>query len=211
MKHKVNALILLAAALGCVGCSVMMYPFALMFGGPTESTLAEVRKDFVELQAGYLKATHVFMPTYLIVNGQRRWDVPSSGDLRDLCLTVHGMTGRCDTTIPGVPFGQLGMNQYRFLWNQAEVYAEWVKGAHINGDYVWFSEIFMTDSLGAYAIQTYVITSSGRIAYLRQLNSHWFPHGSVKTPAQCAEIVMKTFLQAMKHDPEIEFPPYGVG
>jgi hypothetical protein len=210
MRSIFIALILAGGVLG-TGCSVMMYPFALMFGGPTESTLVEVRKDFATLQACYPNARHVFMPTYLIVNGQHRWDRSMSEALLDLCVTTHDMTARGDSTIPGVPFGKMGMNQYRFLWNQADVYSEWVKGAHLEGDYIWFSEIFMTDSLGAYAIQSYVITPSGRIAYLRQLNSHWFPQGSVKTPAECAEIIMRTYLRAMKRDPEDEFPPYGVG
>jgi hypothetical protein len=211
MKFTLFVGVALLTLVACAGCNVMMYPFALMFGGPTESTLKEVRRDFSDLKKSYQTATHVFMPTYLISGETKRWDSASARSLRDHFATLCDMTARCDTTPPDVPFGNLGMNQYRFLWNQAEEYADWVERSHIQADYVWCSEMFMNDSLGAYAIQVYVLTSDGRIAYLRQLNSHWFKNGPPKTSDDCARTILDVFMEAMKHTPEQQFPPYGVG
>jgi hypothetical protein len=209
--YKLIFLIPFALIILCSGCKVMMYPVALWFGGPTETMLEEMRKDFAVLKENYQTADNVFMPAYLRMGPEKQWDASASAYLRMICAIEYGMRGRCDTAAPAVPFGQLGSNQYKFLWDQAEVYADYIDRTKPQGDYFWFTEIFIGDTTGAYAIQTYVITRTGRIAYARQLNSHQFKPSLLRTPEDCSRFLMKIFLEAMKRSPEEQYPPYGIG
>jgi hypothetical protein len=131
--------------------------------------------------------------------------------MHDVVNGQLGFTTRCDSIAPSVPFGELGMNQMRFLWNQADVYAKWVRTAKPEGDYFWFTEIFRSDSTGVYAIQCYIITKDGGIAYARLLNSHQFNPASVRSTHDAVRALLDAFQAAMRRDPEEQYPPYGVG
>ncbi len=193
------------------GCSLALYPFALMFGGPTESTLVDVRRNLAELQRTYPTADHVLMPTYLMVDRTPSWSDETARDLRFVLDDQLGLTSRCDSVPPSVPFGELGVNQMRFLWNQADVYADWVRATQPTGNYFWFTEIFRSDSSGVYAIQCYIVTKDGGIAYARLMNSHQFDPTSVRTTRDALRTLLNAFQAAMHRDPEEQYPPYGVG
>jgi len=198
----INLSVLLIVVSLSSGCSIIMHPLSLMFGGPSKAKQSEIHDNFSRLQADYRTSRHVFIPTYVREGRGRRWDTHVAEMVMRQSEEMCGIKGICDTASPGVPFGLLGRNQFAYLWDQADVYANWVRTAGIPGDYIWFTEIFVSDSLQAYAIHTFVINGSGGIAYARLLNNHQFKDETPRSFQESAAFLMKKFRESIDRPPD---------
>jgi len=196
------------------GTEILFYPFARMFGSPSESEMVRCRAAFNLMQTNFAKSRVVVIPVLFAdanadsEHGQWRGDLAAS--------VAREMTNQTTAKIevwatePKVATPKPFHNQLRYTTKRSAVYGSWVKATHPPGDYVFVAEIFGGKCI-VYAIQIYVFDSSGQLAYSRQLNSHQFGNHLSVTGDAAVKRVVKTFLNNLKEDVKIIFPPYGVG
>jgi len=219
MKYKLLAgclllAICLAGGGARAGTEILFYPFARMFGSPSESELARCRAADRLMQTNFDKSHVVVMPVLFAdadsdsKNGQWRGDLAASvaREMTDLTTAKIEVSAAEPKTAMPKPF----KNQLRYTTKRSAAYSAWVKAAHPPGDYVFVAEIFGGEGI-VYAIQIYVFDASGQLAYSRQLNSHQFGNRLPLKGDAAVKRVVKTFMNNLKEDVKIIFPPYGVG
>lgn len=207
-------LVCLSGGVARAGTEILFYPFARMFGSPSESELARCRAAFNLMQTNFAKSRVVVMPVLFAdadadsKNGQWRGDLAASVAREMTNQTTAKI--EVSATEPKVAMPKPFKNQLRYNTKRLAAYGAWVKAAHPPGDYVFVAEIFGGGGI-VYAIQIYVFDSSGQLAYSRQLNSHQFGNHLSLTGDAAVKRVVKTFLNNLKEDVKTIFPPYGVG
>lgn len=194
--------------------SILLYPFARMFGSPSESELAKCRQAFQQWQARG-SSCQVCVEPVLWVTPHRAGPAHSYRvDQANALLSRLEKLDRVKLVLaldpPKVAPDQLGRNQLRYTWKRAATYAEYTARLHPAESYVLFTEVWGAGANVA-AIQIYLVDASGQIVYCRLFNSHHFgPNLPLKGPAWL-DFLMPVLLRDMKRAPEALFPKYGVG
>jgi len=198
---------------GCVGCHAMMYPFARAFGGSKESELKVSRQAFAAMKTEIRGGSVVVFPT-LVTNlgGKPLWDTDATGGVAELLRRELGPSTASTSAIPGVPFEPIGGNELRYETHRGRAYAAWVGSQQPAGDRFVFTEV-VRDAAGATILGGlfFVVDASGRIAYSRHYDSHWFDPASMTSVDVFLEWMLKEFLEDLEKEPTEIFPPYGVG
>lgn len=207
-------MVCMAGGIAQAGTEILFYPFARLFGSPSESELVRCRAAFTQMQTNFDKSRVVVMPVLFADAGTDSKDVQWRGDLaaaemREMSVQTAAKI-EVSATEPKVAMPKPFHNQLRYITKRSAEYGSWVKAAHPPDDYVFFSEIFGGKGI-VYAIQIYVFDSSGQLAYSRQLNSHQFGNRLPLTGDEAVKRVVDTFLKNLKGDVKKIFPPYGVG
>jgi len=185
------------------GTEILLYPFARMFGSPSEGELARCRAADSLMQTNFDRS-HVVVMSVLFADADSD---SKSGQWRgDLAAALaREMTNRTTAKIevsasePEVAMAKPFKNQLRYATNRSAACGAWVKAAHPPGDFVFFAEIFGGQGF-VYAIQIYVFDSSGQLAYSRQLNSHQFGNHLPLTGDAAVKRIVKTFMNNLKED-----------
>ena len=197
----------------CVGCHVMMYPFARAFGGAKESELEVSRQAFAAMKTEIRGGSVVVFPT-LVTNlgAQQLWDTDGANGAAEFLRRELSASTSPTSEIPGVPFEPIGGNELRYETHRGRTYAAWVGSRHPAGDRFVFTEV-VRDAAGGTILGglVFVVDASGRIAYSRHYDSHWFDPASMPSVDVFLEWMLKEFLEDLGKEPTEIFPPYGVG
>ncbi len=200
----------MAAVLAALGCRETMYPFARAFGSPPESELAKCREAFRLLQSRLATGRVQVQPVLFIEDGRRQW----RHDLAQAIVTEAGAHTKANWvavgTAPEVAFAPMGANQMRHLWKRAAAYAQWVRTARPETDYVWCAEVF-GQAGKVYAIQVCLFDAKGQIAYTRLFNSHHFGENLPLAGEGHIRLMVQKFFGDLLREPATIYPPYGVG
>jgi len=192
------------------GTEILLYPLARAFGSPSESELVKCRQAFRHLQSGLATSRVTLLPVFLVEDGRQEW----RPDLAEAIIREAGTrtTAKFEvvTAAPPVAPAQIGHNQLRYLWARAEVYSAWVKSTPVAGDYTWVAEIWgHGNKVGA--IQVYLLDAHGQVAYCRLYNSHQFGPDLPLQGDAAIKLFVRQLFENLRKDPEMIFPPYGVG
>ena len=197
----------------CVGCHAMLYPLALAFGGAKESELKVSRQAFAAMKTEIRGGSVVVFPT-LVTNleGKPVWDTDATSGAAEFLRRELSPSAVPTSEIPGVPFEPIGSNELRYETRRGRAYAAWVGSHHPAGDRFVFTAV-IRDPTGATILggQFFVVDASGRIAYSRHYDSHWFDPASMPSVDAFLEWMLKEFLKDLGKEPTEIFPPYGVG
>ena len=197
----------------CVGCHAVLYPAARAFGGAKESELKVSRQAFVAMKTEIRgSSVVVFPPLVTNLGGTPLWDTDATGGAADFLRRELSPSAAPTSEIPGVAFDPIGGNELRYETRRGRAYAAWIGSRHPAGDRFVFTEV-VRDAAGTTIVGglVYVVDGSGRIAYARHYNSHWFDPASMPSVDAFLEWMLKEFLKDLKKEPTEIFPPYGVG
>jgi len=213
MRHVGRLLLAVLLLSSCLGCHAAAYPLARAFGGAKESELKVSRQAFAamktEIRGGSLV---VFAPLVSTFQGEPLRDAEATGGAVEFLRRELTPSAAPATETPDVPFEPMGHNQLRYENRRARLYAAWVASRHPAGDRFLFTEV-LRDAAGATILggQIYVVDASGRVAYSRHYNSHWFDPASMPSITAFLEWMLGEFLKDLEKEPTEIFPPYGVG
>jgi hypothetical protein len=220
--HRTLGLVSLAGLLLSplhAGAEFLLYPFARAFGGPAESELKQCRVSFAKLQADFATSRVLVQPVLVqpgakSLEDQQAWRPGMAHNLVNAIRREGGMNYglglNVQPAVASVGATEFKHNQLRYLWSRAEEYGKCLRAAKPAGDYVMFVEIFGgRDNVGA--IQVYLFTASGQLAYCRLFNSHQFGNGLGFASDRAVTFIAKRLLEDLRKSPEMVFPPYGVG
>ena len=213
MRYLGLLLLVLLLLSSSAGCSVLLYPAARAFGGAKESELKVSRQAFAQMKTAICSGSVVvYAPMVVNFQGSPTWDSDAAASAVEFLRSKLSPSAAPASETPDVPFEPMGSNQLRYENQRARLYAAWVGSCHPEGDHFVFSEI-MRDPAGATILggQIYVIDATGRIAYSRHYNTHWFDPASMPSVRAFLEWMLKGFLKDLKEEPAEIFPPYGVG
>ncbi len=207
-------LLLPSSALPAEAGNLLLYPFARMFGSPSESELAKCRQAFRQWQAR--------PPSCLVCVQPVLWVTPHRGgptrsyrlDRANALVTRLEKLDRVRLVLaldpPTVAPDPFERNQLRYTWKRAATYAKYTAQLHPAESYVLFTEVWGAGANVA-AIQIYLVDASGQIVYCRLFNSHQFgPNLHLKGPTWL-DFLVPVLLRDMEREPEELFPKYGVG
>ena len=204
--------ILCLAALAVAGCTAMLYPMALAYGGATESELKRSREAFVEL-----RGTIAMAPLFVAQTGViRDWEPAFEAEPARMALArvreAVSPGAELEREVPVVPEIAHGKNQLRYANQRGRAYAAWVASKKAPSGLWLFTEILAnregTEVYGGYA---WIVDAAGRIAYERHFNSHTFGKPSLPGIGPFLDLVVQVFVSDLERDPMELFPKYGVG
>ena len=213
MRHVERVLLVVVLFSCCVGCRAMLYPAARAFGSPKESELKVSRQAFAAMKSEIRGGSVVVLPT-LVTNleGEPAWDTDATNGVAEFLRRELSPLAVPTAEIPAVPFEPVGGNELRYETRRGRTYAAWIGAQHPSGDRFVFTEV-IRDSAGTTILGGlfFVVDASGRIAYARHYNSHWFDPASMPNVGVFLEWMLKEFLEDLGKEPTEIFPPYGVG
>ena len=113
------------------------------------------------------------------------------------------------STAPDVAFPQ-GMrhNQLGYLWDREDTYAQWVKTAAVNEDYVLIAEVFSGQGKNEEAIQLFLFDARGQVAVCRLWRQEGHPQDE---DSRSIRAVVNLLFDTLRMDADVIFPPYGWG
>ena len=201
---------LLVAVLALANCKLAMAPLARAFGVPPESELAKCRAAFRQLQGGLESATLQIAAVLTVDEQGAVWRRPFAAALQKEVAAHTKAKLTLPTSRPTVAHTPFGHNQLRYLWTRAADYTRALQAARPDADFVLQAEIFAHDGKIA-AIQVYVFTAEGQVAYCRLFNSHHFGP-DFRTGGNAAfELIVRHLFEDLRRDADAVFPPHGVG
>jgi len=214
MMRRIERTLLVALCLSCcVGCHAMLYPLARAFGGAKESELKISRQAFAAMKTEVRGGSMVVFPTIVTnLGGEPAWDTQVTEGAVEYLRRELAPSAVSTSEVPDVPLQPIERNQLRYETHRGRAYAAWVGSRHPAGDRFVFTE-FLRDSAGTTMLggQIFVVDASGRVAYARHYNSHWFDPASMPSVEAFLEWMLKGFLKDLEEEPTEIFPPYGVG
>ena len=193
---------------------LLLYPFARMFGSPSESELAKCREAFRTWQNREPSCQLCVQPVLWITPQRggpaRSYRVDRANALAARLAKLDRVRLVLALDPPQVAPDKLGRNQLRYTWKRAATYAQYTAQLHPAENYVLFTEVWGAGGNVA-AIQIFLVDASGQIVYCRLFNSHHFgPNLQLKGPAWL-DFLVPILLRDMEREPEQLFPKYGVG
>lgn len=203
----VSALILITAL---VNCRQAMTPLARAFGAPPESKLAKCRAAFRQLQGELDHSTLRVAPVLTVDERGATWR-------RKLAVALHRelaphtkaklLVPADRPTVATTPFGH---NQLRYLWVRAAAYTQALQAARPAADFVLQGEIFAHGGKVG-AIQVYIFTADGQVAYCRLFNSHHFGPDLGADDEAPLQFIVRHLVEDLHREAQEIFPPDGVG
>ncbi|HND60162.1 MAG TPA: hypothetical protein PLB90_01700 [Opitutaceae bacterium] len=200
----------LAAPFLHAGANVLLYPFARMFGAPSEAELAKCRVAYAEFRAT-LGTRPIRVAPVLWKDGPKgTWSRPIAEALARELRASTSAPVMVEPGKPDVPAPDFGHNQLKYLWARGAEYAAWRRAAPPLDGYMLCAEVWgHHGKVGA--IQVYVFDAKGQIAYCRLYNSHQFGDNLPLEPDEPLRLIVRHLFEDLQKKPEEAFPPYGVG
>lgn len=210
-RHRVFVLALVAA-FASSGCAMMLYPIARAFGGASESQLAISRKACADMKTAIVTGPLFVSPTLVFRAWKPAFETGAAGMVVERLRRDVNTNAELIGETPAVTETVHGGNQLRYMNARGRAYAAWVAAKKAPAGHWVFTEIIAnregTEVVGGYC---WVIDASGRIAYNRLFNSHFFKSPSLPGFDAFLDFVMKTFVRDLAREPIELFPKWGVG
>lgn len=196
----------------------IMAPLARAFGVPPEAELAKCREGFRRFQAEAPMAEMRLLPVFRFDREEARteagWTLPLAGQFmrRWEAMGLPDMILDLDRSklVQRVAPPNFGHNQLRYLWERGAQYAQVLREAKLDTDYVWAIEVWAgRGKVGA--LQVYIFSADGQIVYLRLFNSHQFGENLPFAGEAWMDFLITRLRQDLVRPPEEIFPRDGVG